>query len=109
LSLQQNATKINTTFSDLANLMFNEFETAKIPSQYFSSRFGAGIGLDEDEDPFITIDNKVEIANDITFTLQPKLHYPGKFGIQLIDGFYVKDRKIVSFGDLQQTFEIPVK
>ena len=46
---------------------------------------GHGIGLDIHEDPYITKENYLKIEKGMTFTIEPGIYLPNKFGIRIED------------------------
>nr|WP_230952346.1 M24 family metallopeptidase [Sulfolobus acidocaldarius] len=61
---------------------------------YFIHRTGHGIGIDVHEDPYISSDYKRPIKNNMTFTIEPGIYLPGKFGIRIEDMVFVNDKGI---------------
>ncbi|QKR00010.1 aminopeptidase P family protein [Metallosphaera tengchongensis] len=53
--------------------------------KYFIHRTGHGIGIDVHEDPYISSDNLEVVERGSTFTIEPGIYIPGRFGIRLED------------------------
>ena len=58
--------------------------------QYFTHRTGHGIGLDVHEAPYIIQTNLVPLGLNNTFTIEPGIYIPGKFGIRIEDDVVAK-------------------
>ena len=57
--------------------------------KYFSHRLGHGIGMDGHEWPYLVPGNKMPLGPSMTFSDEPGVYQPGKFGIRLEDDWYV--------------------
>lgn len=53
--------------------------------QYFTHRLGHGIGLDMHEEPYMVEGNKRILQDGYTFSDEPGIYLPGKFGIRIED------------------------
>lgn len=53
--------------------------------EYFIHRVGHGLGLDVHEDPYMVKGNKLPLAPGMTFSDEPGIYMPGKFGIRIED------------------------
>jgi Xaa-Pro aminopeptidase len=51
--------------------------------EYFVHRTGHGIGLEVHEPPFITASSETVLDEGMTFTIEPGIYLPGRFGIRL--------------------------
>ncbi len=58
--------------------------------QYFTHRTGHGIGLDVHEAPYIIQTNLVPLGLKNTFTIEPGIYLPGKFGVRIEDDVVAK-------------------
>ena len=58
--------------------------------KYFMHRTGHGLGLDVHEEPFITPINELVLEDGMTFTIEPGIYLPGKFGVRIEDDVYIK-------------------
>jgi Xaa-Pro aminopeptidase len=53
--------------------------------QYFIHRLGHGIGLDGHEPPYLVQGNATLLEPGMTFSVEPGLYLPGKFGVRIED------------------------
>lgn len=53
--------------------------------ELFVHRTGHGIGLDEHEDPYIVAGNDVPLEPGMTFSIEPGIYLPGRFGLRIED------------------------
>ena len=51
----------------------------------FIHRTGHGIGLDVHEEPYIAAGNHLELQEGMTFSVEPGIYLPGRFGIRIED------------------------
>jgi len=68
----------------------------------FIHRTGHGIGIDVHEEPYISPDNKRNLQNNMTFTIEPGIYLSGKFGIRIEDMVYIKNGKSVIMNELEK-------
>lgn len=52
---------------------------------YFIHRTGHGIGLDAHEHPYIVEGNDLELETGMTFSIEPGIYLPGRFGMRIED------------------------
>jgi Xaa-Pro aminopeptidase len=52
---------------------------------YFIHRTGHGIGLEEHEDPYMTVDNSAPIVAGHAFSVEPGIYVPGLHGVRIED------------------------
>ena len=57
---------------------------------YFTHRTGHGIGLDVHEAPYIIETNLVPLGLNNTYTIEPGIYIPGKFGVRIEDDVVAK-------------------
>jgi Xaa-Pro aminopeptidase len=50
---------------------------------YFTHRIGHGIGTEVHEPPYMTATNRQLLEEGMTFTIEPGIYLPGRFGIRL--------------------------
>ena len=62
--------------------------------KYFMHRTGHGLGLDVHEEPFITPTNDLILENGMTFTIEPGIYLPEKFGVRIEDDVYIKNKAV---------------
>jgi Xaa-Pro aminopeptidase len=53
--------------------------------EYFIHRTGHGIGMDEHEHPFIVEGNERPLEAGMTFSVEPGIYVPGRFGMRIED------------------------
>jgi Xaa-Pro aminopeptidase len=51
--------------------------------EYFVHRTGHGIGIDGHEPPYITATSESVLEEGMTFSIEPGIYLPGRFGIRL--------------------------
>jgi Xaa-Pro aminopeptidase len=56
---------------------------------YFTHRTGHGLGLEVHEEPYITKGNKTVLQPGMTFTIEPGIYLPSKFGVRIEDDVVV--------------------
>lgn len=59
--------------------------------EFFTHRLGHGIGLDIHEDPYMVKGNALPIAAGMSFSDEPGIYLPGKFGIRIEDILFMKE------------------
>lgn len=52
---------------------------------HFRHRMGHGIGLDVHEQPFVSIEDRTPLEPGMTFTDEPSIIWPGRFGVRIED------------------------
>lgn len=61
--------------------------------RYFTHRTGHGLGLEVHEEPYITSGNKTVLRRGMTFTIEPGIYLPGKFGVRIEDDIAVSETR----------------
>ena len=59
---------------------------------HFSHRVGHGLGLDVHEAPYLTADNPLPLEPGMTFSVEPGIYLPGRFGVRIEDTVLVTDK-----------------
>ncbi|SIR89447.1 M24 family metallopeptidase [Williamsia sterculiae] len=59
--------------------------TAAGLGEYFIHRTGHGIGLSVHEEPYIMVGNSEELRPGMTFSVEPGVYFPGKWGARIED------------------------
>jgi Xaa-Pro dipeptidase len=75
--------------------------------KYFSHRLGHGIGMDGHEWPYLVPGNKMPLGKGMTFSDEPGVYQPGKFGIRLEDDWYVTENGGEMFTPQSPSIENP--
>lgn len=57
----------------------------------FGHRVGHGVGLDVHEPPYLTGDNPEPLESGMTFSVEPGIYLPGRFGVRIEDTVLVTD------------------
>lgn len=57
----------------------------------FITRTGHGIGLEVHEHPYIVIGNRLPLAPGMTFSVEPGIYLPGRFGVRIEDIVVITD------------------
>lgn len=57
--------------------------------KFFIHGTGHGVGLDIHEEPYLTNENASKIEVGMTFTIEPGIYIPNKFGIRIEDTILV--------------------
>ncbi len=57
--------------------------------EYFTHRTGHGLGLEVHEEPYITTGNRTKLKAGMTFTIEPGIYLPGRFGVRIEDDIVV--------------------
>lgn len=65
--------------------------------QYFIHRTGHGIGLDGHEEPYIIEGNDIALEPAMTFSVEPGIYVPGRFGMRIEDIVAVTDDGVENF------------
>ena len=53
--------------------------------QYFTHRLGHGLGIDVHEPPYMVANEKTVLEPGMTFTSEPGIYLPGRFGVRIED------------------------
>lgn len=78
-------------FSELYNLAVKKFDKY---SEYFTHALGHGIGLDIHELPSLYLEDKNQIQENISFTIEPGLYFPNRYGIRIEDTVVLQNNKL---------------
>ncbi len=73
----------------------------------FAHRLGHGIGLEGHEDPYFDGGSEVVLEPGMTFSDEPGIYVPGRFGVRLEDIVLVTESGADHFGDWQAALDSP--
>jgi|SRR3989338_3937167 len=82
--------KLNQKCSDVYDFCVKELGKY---SKYFTHGLGHGIGVEIHELPNLTLGSKDKIGNNMAFTVEPGIYFPGKFGIRIEDSLIMANGK----------------
>ena len=75
--------------------------------KYFSHRLGHGIGMDGHEWPYLVPGNKMPLNKDMTFSDEPGIYQPGKFGVRIEDDMHITENGAELFSPESPSIENP--
>jgi len=70
--------------------------------EYFTHRTGHGLGLEVHEEPYIVQGNKTILKPGMTFTIEPGIYLPGKFGVRIEDNLAVTEKAFRLLSSLEK-------
>ena len=73
----------------------------------FTHRLGHGIGMQGHEDPYFDGGSEVVLRPGMTFSDEPGLYFPGKFGVRIEDIVQVTESGADHFGTWQKAIDLP--
>ncbi|ARM76211.1 M24 family metallopeptidase [Acidianus manzaensis] len=101
----ENESKINMRGKEIDNLA-REVISKKGFGKYFIHRTGHGIGIDVHEEPYISQDSETTIDERMTFTVEPGIYLPGKFGIRIENMVMMNKDGVKAFNKLSKDIYI---
>ena len=75
--------------------------------KFFTHRLGHGIGMDGHEWPYLVHGNKMPLGVNMSFSDEPGVYQPGKFGIRLEDDMHVTESGAQLFTPQSPSIENP--
>jgi Xaa-Pro dipeptidase len=74
--------------------------------EFFTHRTGHGIGMEAHEGPYIRDGNPMILEPGMTFTVEPGIYLPERFGVRIEDNMVVTDDGLHSLTRLQRELQI---
>lgn len=68
--------------------------------KYFIHRTGHGLGREAHEEPYISADDHTTLKSGMTFTIEPGIYLPGRWGVRLEDDVVVTENGCRSLSQL---------
>ena len=75
--------------------------------KFFTHRLGHGIGMDGHEWPYLVPGNTMILGKGMTFSDEPGIYQPGKFGVRIEDVMYVTENGAELFSAESPSIENP--
>jgi Xaa-Pro dipeptidase len=72
---------------------------------FFTHRLGHGLGMDVHEPPYMVSGNSIRLEPGMTFTSEPGIYLPGKFGVRIEDDIVVTGSGAESLSPRPQRLE----
>jgi Xaa-Pro aminopeptidase len=91
VSACENAIREKKKFSEIYALAN---ETLGEKSKFFTHGLGHGLGLEIHERPSLNADEKDTVNENIVFTIEPGIYFPGRYGIRIEDTVVLKNKKL---------------
>jgi Xaa-Pro aminopeptidase len=92
LNYCEEATQEKRKFSQLYDLAIKIFGDN---AEFFTHALGHGLGLDIHETPSLHSEDKNKILDNITFTIEPGIYFPNKYGIRIEDTVTLKNERLI--------------
>ena len=73
---------------------------------YFITRTGHGIGLEVHEEPYLVAGNAVVLEPGMTFSVEPGIYLPGRFGVRIEDIVAVTDDGVTRLNNCSRDFQV---
>lgn len=67
---------------------------------FFIHRTGHGLGMESHEHPYIREGNLMELSTGMTFTIEPGIYLPGRWGVRIEDNVVITEDGVRSFSDM---------
>ena len=99
----EKAAETKKKFADIYNL---SLDILGKKSKYFVHALGHGLGLDIHESPALYSEDKNRIKEDIAFTVEPGIYFPGRYGIRIEDTVVLQRGKLKLLTESGKSLEI---
>ena len=74
--------------------------------KYFTHRLGHSIGLQDHEPGDVSLVNEQVVEPGMTFSIEPGIYLPGKFGVRIEDMLYVIEDGCIDLTDAPKSLVI---
>lgn len=74
--------------------------------EYFIHRTGHGLGREGHEEPYIRADNPLLLKPGMTFTIEPGIYLPNRFGVRVEDNVIITDSGLKSFSTFPRELQV---
>jgi Xaa-Pro dipeptidase len=74
--------------------------------EYFIHRTGHGLGMQSHEAPYIRSDNPMILETGMTFTIEPGIYLPDRFGVRIEDDVLVTAHGLRSLSSFPRELQI---
>jgi Xaa-Pro aminopeptidase len=95
LKIQEEAGKLATNSKKCSELYDFVNKSLGKYRKYFTHGLGHGVGVEIHEMPNLTLNSKDRIKDSMTFTIEPGIYIPGKFGIRIEDTILFKGKPVI--------------
>ncbi len=100
------AMKAGTITGEAANTVAREVIDGSGYGEYFFHRLGHGIGLDVHEPCYLSEGDTTLLQAGMTFTIEPSIFIPGKFGARIEDVFVVTENGAEPLNQYPRNLEV---
>ncbi len=74
--------------------------------EYFTHRVGHGIGLEAHEPPYMFGENRLVLAEGMTFTIEPGIYLPGRGGVRIEDNAAITANGVEILSDMPRELRV---
>jgi Xaa-Pro dipeptidase len=83
-----------------------EVITAAGYGEYFTHRTGHGLGRESHEEPYMRAGNPMPLEPGMTFTIEPGIYLPDRFGVRIEDNILVTPSGMKSFSTFPREIQV---